>query len=106
VPWVAALKTVLDQYAAAAPDHEDWRAAFEADPSFGPLTSAEFPHEQVLDRAGFIDRVVSISYVAALTGEDRDAAIARLLAIPDEAHAAAPDGSIVVPYRTKAHWAA
>jgi SAM-dependent methyltransferase len=104
VPWVATLRELMDGYASAAPYHKDWRASLDANPSFGPLTSAEFTNEQVLDRAGLIDRFLSISFIASLDEHARNEAVARLLAVPDEARIAAADGSVTVPYRTKVHW--
>jgi hypothetical protein len=62
--------------------------------------------EQVVERAGFIDRMASISSIAALDGSDRDAAVAHLLAVPDDAAVFGSDGSLTLPYRAKAHWAA
>jgi SAM-dependent methyltransferase len=66
VPWVARLTEILDPFAQDAPRYrwESWRAAFAATTMFTDLKKSSFPYEQVLDSAGLVDRVSSISFVA------------------------------------------
>jgi SAM-dependent methyltransferase len=48
-----------------------WRAAFERTTLFGPLHERVFPNDQLLDRDGLVDRVASISFIAALPDSER-----------------------------------
>ena len=43
-----------------------WRAAFERTELFGPFEERVFPNEQVLDADGLVDRIASVSFIAAL----------------------------------------
>jgi SAM-dependent methyltransferase len=56
-----------------APQHsnEAWRRSIEQTLRFRPAAEARFGHRQVADRAGVIDRVGSISFVAALPAARR-----------------------------------
>ena len=48
-----------------------WRAAFERTKLFGPFEEREFPNEQSLDADGLVDRIASVSFIAALDEEER-----------------------------------
>jgi SAM-dependent methyltransferase len=48
-----------------------WRAAFEHTQLFGPLEERVFPNEQSLDADGLVDRVASVSFIAALDESER-----------------------------------
>lgn len=48
-----------------------WRAAFERTRLFGPLEERVFPNEQFLDADGFVDRIASVSFIAALDEKER-----------------------------------
>jgi SAM-dependent methyltransferase len=50
---------------------ESWRAAFGRTELFGPLVERVFPNEQVLDADGLVDRIASISFIAALDENER-----------------------------------
>jgi SAM-dependent methyltransferase len=106
VDWVAALEAILDDYAATAPYHDDWRTRLEDDPGFGPLTSAEFAHGQPLDRAGLVDRIASISFIAVLDDATRAVALDRVRQLADSHPAIAGRPVFELPYRTSAHWTA
>ena len=85
---------LLEPYRAGVPTHryDSWRPAFEQTRLFGPLEERTFANEQVLDAAGFEDRIGSISFIAALDEPER----ARVL---ERAGALAGEGTAVVPYR-------
>jgi SAM-dependent methyltransferase len=104
VDWVAALEAILDDYAAAAPYHEDWRARLEDDPGFGSLTSAEFTHVQPLDAAGLVDRIASISFIATLDDASRAVALDRVRDLAKSHPAIVGQPVFELPYRTRAHW--
>jgi SAM-dependent methyltransferase len=106
VSWVAALSAILRRYEDDAPRHESgaWRLAFPAR-GFSPLAERRFayahegPPEQVI-----VDRVLSISYVAALGRAERapveDAVRALIAATPE----LAGRERVAFPYETIAWW--
>jgi SAM-dependent methyltransferase len=106
-PWVAAVWSVLDHVENRRPfgDHEEWHEiGFEDQPWFTPLANAQFVNEQVLTPDQVVDRLRSISYVAAL-------APARQLEVLDEIRAVVathPDTAgrerLVLPYRAQVWW--
>jgi SAM-dependent methyltransferase len=61
-----------------------WRAAFERTKLFGPFEERIFPNEQSLDADRLVDRVASISFIAALGEQERTEVLraARALAGP------------------------
>lgn len=73
VPWVAALGRLLDRYERDTPRFARglWAGAFAAEAPFTPLESETFHHAQQLDLAGLQDRVVSVSFIAALPDDER-----------------------------------
>jgi SAM-dependent methyltransferase len=79
-PWVADLGRLLDRLAGDAPRVRDgaWRAAFGEGSGFTPLAHEAFVHSQSLDVEGMVDRVASVSYVAALPDREREAVIAEV----------------------------
>jgi SAM-dependent methyltransferase len=78
VAWVRELTRLLATEAGDAPRYETsrWRDAFDDNPAFAPLELRTWPHLGEPGRELVLDRVASISFVAALD----DAPRARLLA--------------------------
>jgi SAM-dependent methyltransferase len=72
VPWVAALSRLIGDFVGDGPSYrtDAWRQAFDESPLFGPLGRATFRTEQPTDPEGVVDRVATISFIAALP-EDR-----------------------------------
>lgn len=106
VEWVARLTGLIDRYAGKVPRYRTgaWKKAFEDSPLFTPLEYRCFRHVQRCDLPTLLDRVGSISYVAALPKEEKDRALAgvrRLVEFhPDTAGKAVVD----FPYRTDVYW--
>lgn len=73
VAWVAELGRLLDRYERDTPRFAKrlWAKAFDANAPFTPLEERTFNHEQPLDLAGLQDRVVSVSFVAALDDDEK-----------------------------------
>jgi ubiquinone/menaquinone biosynthesis C-methylase UbiE len=100
-PLSIALTELFDRYRHGVPQHRDrrWQSAFEDTPLFTPLEKAAFPHEQRLTREGYLDRAMSVSFMATLSGAEQARARDELLAlVPGDAD------EIVLPYRTEIHW--
>jgi SAM-dependent methyltransferase len=85
VPWVAALGRLLDRYEKGTPRFARrlWAKAFEANAPFTPLEERSFHHEHDLDAKGLQDRVVSVSFIAALDDDERNRVLAEVAAIAD-----------------------
>jgi SAM-dependent methyltransferase len=67
------LTTLLEPLRGEVPAHRDtaWRAAIEDSALFGALREETFLNEQAVDADGLADRVGSISFVAAMTDDER-----------------------------------
>jgi SAM-dependent methyltransferase len=106
VDWVRKLTAIMDPHEGEAPRYDDgeWRAAFPA-PGFGDLREKSFPHvhvgspEQVI-----LDRVASVSFIAALDEPVRARVLAGIRALIDATPGLAGRGSVSFPYVTRAWW--
>jgi MOSC domain-containing protein YiiM/SAM-dependent methyltransferase len=105
-PWVKRLNEIIDGAASGQPRFKDemWRAAFDVTALFEPIETALFWYVQRADVETIVDRVASISYVAA-TPDDRRTkvldAVRELLAIDAETAGAEV---IELPYRAEVFW--
>jgi SAM-dependent methyltransferase len=61
---------LIQPYRDDTPDHQSraWRRQLEESALFGPLESRAFPHEQLVSPEQLVDRVLSNSYLAVLSG--------------------------------------
>jgi MOSC domain-containing protein YiiM/SAM-dependent methyltransferase len=85
VPWVARLNEIIDAADDGHPRFRtgEWREPFEKTALFDPLQEATLASIQRATPGQIVDRVASISYIAAMTEEHRDPVLAdvrRLLA--------------------------
>jgi ubiquinone/menaquinone biosynthesis C-methylase UbiE len=105
-PWVARLDEIIDKHAGTEPRFKSgaWRAAFRATTLFEPLAEATFEYLHRGDLDTIVDRVASISYIAAMDEDRRRTVLDEvrdLLATdPDTATAAAID----LPYLAHVYW--
>ncbi len=107
VPWVDQIWSIMDRVEKRAPwrAHDEWReSAFVETPWFGPLHEATFHHEQVLTPDDVVERVRSVSHVAVLPPDRREAVLdeVRTLLADDPATAGRPE--LALPYRVDAYW--
>jgi SAM-dependent methyltransferase len=97
--WVRAIEALLAPQSDRRPQTRygsgQWRVAFELDRRWAPLNQRSFHHEQRLSRAGLVDHVASVAYVAALPQDERSALLAEVARIADDL----PE-EIDIPYRT------
>jgi SAM-dependent methyltransferase len=108
--WAERLTEIFDRLAAQdAPRYQTdrtgrWRRAFEADDRFGPLHHRVAYHVHHVTPDAFLDRVLSVSYVAAAPDDER----ARVRAEVEELLANDPElrgkPEIAMPYRTDVFW--
>lgn len=104
VAWVAELTTLLDRRAGDAPRYRDmaWRAAFESARLFGPLAEHHLSYAPVGTITTMRDRVGSVSFIACLPDQDREAFLDEVVTLL--APHANPEGLITMPYRTDVFW--
>ncbi len=98
-PVHLALEAIVADHRGATPAHETdrWMDVMNRTPLFEPIGRREFKYLQHLDRAGLADRVLSISFIAALDEHAR-------AAIAEQVAQIAGDGShFDLPYRTEAY---
>lgn len=104
VDWVAALTAIVQPYEGDAPRFYkgDWQRAFPH-PGFTPLHLTRMPHvhrgsaEQVI-----VDRLMSVSFIAALPAAEQDSVRARLRALAATHPALRGRDVIDFPYETLA----
>jgi SAM-dependent methyltransferase len=79
-PAHAALERAVDPWKGDTPRHRAgvWRTALEQSPLFSLVAEAELPNDHELPPGGLVDRAASISFIAALPGETRREALAKL----------------------------
>jgi MOSC domain-containing protein YiiM len=106
-PWIERLHEIIDSRSGANPRFRSgaWRHGFDSMALFEPLTEASFEYVQRGTVETIVDRVASISYIAALSEDDRRPVldeVRELLATdPDTARAEV----IELPYRADVFWA-
>jgi SAM-dependent methyltransferase len=102
VPWIRALVELQEPYRGDTPSHRSmrWIDAFDRTAAFSPRAVRSFRHEHESTRQGVVDRVLSISFIAALD-PDRRSLIAddvrRILAVDPVTR---DQERIHTPYRT------
>ncbi|MBA2607354.1 MAG: class I SAM-dependent methyltransferase [Actinobacteria bacterium] len=103
VDWLDAIWTEVDALRDDTPHAWTyaWSEAFSATTDFSPLISATFRHDQPTDRDGLVARVASISFIARGSQESRDALIAHVRNVVNDAQL--PE-HFVLPYNCYLHW--
>jgi SAM-dependent methyltransferase len=97
-PVQAALSEVIDPLEADTPrrTQREWRSLLADSGLFDRCERALFEHEQVVDEQGLVERVTSISFIAAARPEVRDDVEERVRAIARDAQQ-----PIRLPYMTE-----
>ena len=106
VDWVRTLTSIMDPYEGEAPRYDggEWRAAFPA-PGLGELREKSFPHVHVGSPAQVIvDRVASVSFIAALDEPTRTRVLAQVRALIDATPELAGRSTVSFPYITRVYW--
>ncbi len=86
-PLHEAVREIIEPYHLDSPSHSrgEWRQPVADGGLFVAVADIEVPFEQVLDVDAFIDRHISISYIAALPDVERASVIERLRTVVAEA---------------------
>jgi SAM-dependent methyltransferase len=105
--WSERLTAIFDRLSGDdAPRYRDmrWREPFDRTELFGPLHHQVAYHVHRLSRDAFVDRVLSVSYVASAPEEQRSLVVGEV----EELLATDPElrgrDEITMPYRTDVFW--
>jgi SAM-dependent methyltransferase len=107
VDWVDELWSILDRVEKKAPwrDHERWADSALGDRhGFGPLHEATFRHTQELTVDLVVERFASVSHVAVLPAEHRDAVLAEVRDVLAKHPTTRGEDAVAIPYRVDAYW--
>ena len=102
VDWVAQLARIVDRFEEGTPRYKSgqWRKAFDSTALFTPLRHAEFGYLQVGTPETVLDRVASMSMIAALPEEIRGGVLEEVRALIREHPETRGRETIAFPYRT------
>jgi SAM-dependent methyltransferase len=102
VPWIRALVDLQEPYRGDTPSHRSmhWREAFDRTVAFATRGARSFRHEHVSTPVGVVDRVLSISFIAALDRDRRSQVAEDVHGILAADPATRGRDRILTPYRT------
>jgi SAM-dependent methyltransferase len=89
-PWMARLSAIIGNESI---QESDVVPVLDASGIFGPVETAAFSFQQVLDRGGLLDLVLSRSYLAKLPPVEREPVLEAVGALYDET--AGPEGALL-----------
>jgi SAM-dependent methyltransferase len=106
VDWVRELTRIVEPFTGSTPRYKplDWMEAFRDFPQFSRLERAEFSHSEKSTPAATVDRVASISFIAALPVAERRAVLARVAAMLQKNAQTRDRQRINFPYCTHVYW--
>lgn len=106
VKWVADLTRIMDPYAGDTPRYRTgrWKEALEGSEYFHPLSKAHCEHEHAMSLDAAIDRVTSISFIAALPETERATVTQETRAVLHAHLESTGDDEIKFPYRVDIFW--
>jgi SAM-dependent methyltransferase len=104
--WSERLTAIFDRLSGEGPRYRDgrWREAFARTDLFGPLHHQLAYHVHRVTRETFLDRVLSVSYVASAADDERERVIAEVQEMLDTDPELRGRDEIVMPYRTDVYW--
>lgn len=107
VPWVARLNELVDRIDDGHPRYrtEQWRDAFDLTALFEPIEAATYAYIQRGDVETIVDRVASISYVAALPAAERAPYLDEVRDLLATDPATKGRDVIELPYTAHVYWA-
>jgi SAM-dependent methyltransferase len=106
IGWVRAMGDIVEELVGGEPRHqlELWLPEARRTPWFEYLEATETPHVQALSPDGVIDRLRSISVVAAAPAERRGDVEARVAELLRTDPVTAGMDVVRLPYTTRIHW--
>ncbi|MBD2001308.1 methyltransferase domain-containing protein [Leptolyngbya sp. FACHB-541] len=106
VDWVAQISAIITPHEGDAPRYRtgQWRTAFEQTDLFTPLETQIFSYAHQYDLDAAIDRVASISFIAALNAQTQQTVLRQVRELLEH-HPQTRDRPIIEhPYRTEVFW--
>jgi len=106
IDWIRKLTDIIEPYEQAVPRFKsmEWKRAFEVSRLFSPLQEAEFAHVQRASIETLIDRVASISFIAALPQGEREETLESARELLRTDPATRGRNQIDFFYRTHVYW--
>ncbi len=107
--WIREMTELMVPYEGSAPRYRtmNWQRAFDADhssksPHFSSLEFTKFKHLTVGPKSTMLDRVASVSFVAALSPTDRENLLRQMSELYERhlCEAQITNGEIAMPYET------
>lgn len=100
-PWVAEIWSIIDSFESDAPRYYkgEWRSAFDRHSAFTPFQHRTFDNPVRVDVPALVDRVLSISFIAAAPHDERESVARRVR----EVATTVPE-PLEIPYRTDVFW--
>jgi SAM-dependent methyltransferase len=107
VEWVSKLTSITDPYEKGAPRYKsgEWKAAFEGNSLFTPLEAAHFRHIQSVSPETVIDRIASVSFIAALPYSERRLVLEQVRVLVQTHPMTKKKATIDLSYMTDVFWA-
>jgi len=105
--WSERLTKIFDRFSGEGDPRYHrmrWREAFEATDRFGPLHHQVAYHVHEVTPDEFLDRVLSVSYVASAPEADRERVVAEVTELLESDPELRGRDRIVMPYRTDVFW--
>lgn len=104
--WSEKLTAIFDRLAGEGPRYRDmhWREPFTHTELFSPLLHQLAYHVHEVTREEFLDRVLSVSYVASAPRDERERVIREATELMNADPELAGRDRIVMPYRTDVYW--
>jgi ubiquinone/menaquinone biosynthesis C-methylase UbiE len=106
VGWIAEMTRIIDAYEKAAPRYKNfaWKAAFDRSTLFGPLKHQSFAYAYKGSVASVLDRIASVSFIAALPEEQRQTVLERTKEMLAKDPSTAGMTEIETRYVTEIYW--
>ncbi|HEX2504852.1 MAG TPA: class I SAM-dependent methyltransferase [Gaiellaceae bacterium] len=104
--WQAKLGRIMESRRGDTPRYLNggWRTAFDRTSLFGPLRHARFEIVHELEPEAVVDRVLSVSFVAALPAEERAQVAMEVSGLLASDPATRGHARVELPYSTDVYW--
>ena len=106
VEWVARITDIIDPFQGNTPRYKtsQWRQAFEKTDLFTPLSKSVFKHIHQCEYEDVINRVASISFIAALSSTEKQKVLNEVREFLEHHWMTKGKEKIGFPYRTDVFW--
>lgn len=106
VEWITQITKLIDSYQGSTPRYKSgqWQRAFNETALFTELKTQIFNHAYEFDREALVDRVASISFIAALPESTRHRVLNEVRDLLDHHPLTRGKEKISHPYRTDFFW--